>query len=469
VPDGYETAEDFFKGIEPRSKGASRKNPAKKASQDAGIKTEGTLKFCMIFEVCTKLDLGGDEKEAAMIYYAGQNEIVGIIRQPYWGGKRPILSEPTEKIGGSFFGRSKVEPVKYLQWNLTDFWNMGQDSAMYSLLPVFTADPAKNPNWASMVVGLAAVWPIAPGDVKAVQFPQLYRESMTICQGIKSQIWESMEVNELMMGKMPQGRKNNQLMGAMQQEQQVNITDGAERFEEVILNPLVERLFEYDQQFRTRKITVKARGELGVKANMIEVEPQQWGERYFFQWQGTEYLRGQQRMQQQIAWMNVLKGIPPQMLDGRRLSLLPMLEAGTESIFGPEVAPKILIDERNQFTIDPDTENEMLHNGFDVQVHEADNDTEHLPVHMKGASLAGDPMGKFKAHMAMHMQQIQKKRQMQAGPPQGAPGSPGGAGPGVAGTPRPGAMPGPTKPGGQQPPGGVHPDQMSDGAAGPRG
>ena len=470
LPEGYESASDFFKGIEPRSKGVNtRKNPEKKAAQDAGIKTEGTLKFCMIFEVCTKLDLGGDEKEAAMVYFAGQNEIVGIIKQPYWGGKRPILSEPTEKRGGSFFGTSKIEPVKYLQWNLTDFWNMGQDSAMYSLLPVFTADPAKNPNWASMVVGLAAVWPIAPTDIKTVQFPQLYKDSMAMCEGIKKQIWESMEVNETMMGRMPQGRKNNQLMGAMQQEQQINISDGAERFEECMLNPLVERLYEYDQQFRSRKITVKARGELGVKANMIEVEPQQWGERYFFTWQGTEYLKGQQRMQQQIAWMNVLKGIPPQMLDGRRLSLLPIIEAGTENVFGPEVAPKILIDERNQFTIDPATEDQMLRNGFDVPVHKADNDTEHLPEHMKAATLTGDPLGLYKKHIAAHMQQVQEKRQMQQGQQQGAPGSPGGAGPGAAGTPRPGAMPGPPKPGGQQPAGAVHQDQMMDGAMPGRG
>jgi hypothetical protein len=469
-PEGYDKVEDFFKAVSPRAKGLDKSNPAKRATNDAGIKTEGTEKFCLIYEVCAKLDLGGDAKEDAMVYYAGPNDIVGIIRMPYWGGKRPLLSQPVDKKGGSFFGRSKVEPVKFLQWNLNDFWNMGQDSAMYSLLPVFAADPSKNPMWANMVVGLAAVWPIAPSDVKTIQFPQLYKESMQLCAGIKSQIWESMEVNEAMMGKMPQGRKNNAMVGAMQQEQNINISDDAERYEECMLNPLVERLYEYDQQFRTKSVTVKARGEIGVKANMVEVKPQQWGARYFFAWQGTEFLKGQQRMQQQIAWMNVLKGIPPQMLDGRRLSLLPIIEAGTEAIFGPDVSPKILIDERNMFTVDADTENEMLHNGFPVETNEGDNDVEHLQSHMKGANLAGDPVGVFKKHMAMHMMALQKKRQQaQAQQAPGAPGSPGGAGPGAGGTPRPGAMPGQQKPGGQQPPGGVHPDAMVDPAAQGRG
>jgi hypothetical protein len=467
LPEGHASVEDYFKGVSARA--VKKKDPNKKAVQGAGIKTEGTTKFALIYEVCTKLDLDGDAKEDAMVYYAGPNEICGIIRMPYWGGKRPIISEPCERKGGSFFGRSKVEPVKYLQWNLTDFWNMGQDSAMYSLLPVFAADPVKNPNWASMVVGLAAVWPIAPSDVKTIAFPQLYKDSMMICDAIKRQIWESLEVNEMMMGRTPQGRKNNQMIGGMQQEAQTNISDDAERYEECMLNPLVERLFEYDQQFRTRKVTVRARGELGVKANMIEVEPQQWGERYFFQWQGTEFLKGQQRMQQQIAWMNVLKGIPPQMLDGRRLSVLPIIEAGTENVFGPDVAPKILIDERNQFTVDAATENEMLHNGFDVPVHEADNDIEHLPEHMKGASLTGDPGSLFKKHMAMHMQSLQKKREKAQAAQPGAPGGPGGAAAGVAGTPRPGAQPGQTRPGGQNPPGAVHQDQMADGAMPGRG
>jgi hypothetical protein len=271
-----------------------------------------------------------------------------------------------------------------------------------------------------------------------------------------------MEVNEAMMGKLPQGRKNNAVIGQQQQEQQTNISDSAQRFEEVILNPLLERLFEYDQQFRTDEITVKARGELGVKAKLITIPVQQWGERYWFSWQGTEVMMGQQRLQSQIGWLNILKGIPPAMLDGRRLSVLPIIEAGTENLFGPEVAPRILIDERNQFSIDPDTENELLNNGFPTEVHEADDDTKHLQSHMRAAALTGDLAGLFKAHLIAHGQALQRKRQMQMAQQQGTPGSPGGGQQaGAAGTPRPGAVPqGPKGP--QGPAGQIHPDAMVD-------
>ncbi len=469
MPKGFEKVSDFFAASKKSQGSKPQKDPAKRAASDAGVRTEGTYKYCMIYETYTKLDLGGDQKEDAIVYYAGQNDIVGIIKMPYWSGKRPIISKPISEIAGSFFGRSMVAPVKYLQWNLTDFWNMGQDSAMYSLMPVFTADPLKNPNWASMTLGLAAVWPIAPSDVKPIQFPALYKDAMQLCQGIKSQIWESLEVNETMMGKMPGGRKNNQMMGAMQQEQQINISDHAERFEEEMLDPLLEMLYEFDAQFRDKEVTVRSMGEIGVKASMIEVNPQQFGEKYYFKWYGTAFMAGQNRMQQQIAWMNVLKGIPPQMLDGRKLSVLPIIEAGTENIFGPDIAPKILIDERNQFTVDPDVENELLHNQFDVEVHEGDDDVRHMQSHIKAASIAGDPMAFFKNHMGKHMMQLQKKRQMQMAqsqPKQGAPGGPGGAGPGVGGTS--GAMPGQARPG-QNPPGAIHQDHMMDGALPGRG
>lgn len=466
------TAADFFAQQSQGSQGRSKKNPAKRATSDAGIRTDGTDKHALIFEAYMDLPFEEDQpKEPAIVYYAGPQEIVGIIKSPYWSGKRPMISNPVDKITGSFKGRSKIDPVKFLQWNLNMFWNMGMDSAMYGLLPVFTADPMKNPNWAAMTLGLAAVWPIAPTDIKAMQFPAIYKDAVQLCDAIKRQIWESLEVNEMMMGRMPAGRKNNQLMGAMQQEQQTNISDHAERYEECMLNPLVEMLYELDQQFRTRSVTVKARGELGVKANMVEVHVQQWGEKYFFRWSGTEFMLGQQRIQQQIAALNVLKGIPPQQLGGFRLNVAPFAQNLVENAFGPDVGQNILVDERNMFTVDADTENEMLHNGFDVPVHESDNDPEHLQKHMRGAALAGDLAGKFKTHMAMHMQSMQKKREMAAGQQPGAkglPGAPGGAGPGVAGTPQPGGQPGMPR-GAQNPPGAIHSDQMADGAMPGRG
>ncbi|HEM7879092.1 TPA: hypothetical protein U2L31_005518 [Burkholderia contaminans] len=441
--------------------------PPKKRTGDAGIRTEGTFKYALIYEVHTNLDLGNG-KEPCFVYFAGQDVILGIIRNPFWSGKRPIISAPIERITGSFFGISKIEPVKFLQWNLNDYWNMGQDSAQYSLLPITMVDPLSNPNYQSMVVGLAAVWLTDPNKTKFANFPALYKDAMMLCQGIKQEINESMDVNDAMLGKMPAGRKNQAQMAAQAQAQESNIIDNAKRYEEVILNPLVEWMFELDRQFRTEELTVEVLGELGARANLQVIPPQAFGERYFFRWCGTSYQQNLQRMQQMIAWMNVLRGIPPQQLDGRRLNIGPILEYGTEQIFGPEVAPRILIDERNLFHLDPQDENLMMHNGLPAEIHQADDDRAHIASHLQAAQLTGDPAGLFRAHVQQHQQAMQAKLQAQQVPkqPQGQLGVPGGAGPGVAGTPRAGAQPGQPRP--QGPAGMIHPDQIASPMAGPR-
>jgi hypothetical protein len=441
--------------------------PPKKRTGDAGIRTEGTFKYALIYEVHTNLDLGNG-KEPCFVYFAGQDVILGIIRNPFWSGKRPIISAPIERITGSFFGISKIEPVKFLQWNLNDFWTMGQDSAQYSLLPITMVDPLSSPNYQSMVVGLAAVWLTDPNKTKFANFPAIYKDAIPLCENLKQQINESMDVNDAMLGKMPAGRKNQAQMAAMSQQQESNIIDNAKRYEEVILNPLLEWMFELDRQFRTEELTVEVLGEVGARANLQTIPPQAFGQRYFFRWCGTSYQQNLQRMQQMIAWMNVLRGIPPQQLDGRRLNIGPILEYGTEQIFGPEVAPRILIDERNLFHLEPEDENLMMHNGLPAEIHQADDDRAHIASHLQAAQLTGDAAGLFRAHIQQHQQAMQAKLQAQMAPkqPQGQPGVPGGAGPGVAGTPRAGAQPGQPRP--QGPAGMIHPDHIVSPMAGPR-
>ena len=447
------------------------RNPDKSRSSDAGIKTEGTLEYALIYWAHAYMEFEKGKKSLAYIYYAGEDEIIGLVKADQWGQKRPILSAPVDRVSGSFFGISKVEPVKFLQWQINDSWNMGQDSAMYSMLPIVMTDPEKNPNYAMMVFGLASVWPVDPNSTKFASFPQLWKDAVQICQAGEAKIMESMDVNDMMMGRQPAGRKNAQAVGAQMQEQSVPIMDHAERFEEEILNPLMELFFEYDCQYRDEDLTVLSMGEIGVKASMQKIPPQQWGERYFFQWSGTDFVLNMQRMQQQISTMNVLRGIPPQQLNGRKLDITPILEILADNVFGAELSSRILIDDRNKYSVPPEIEDEMMVNGIMVEIHEGDDDMQHLQTHMEAGKATGDPAGLIRTHIQAHGQALQVKRQMAMGAAQqqqqqGSPGVPGGAGPGVAGTPRMGAQPQMPRPG-QQPAGGIHPDSMPGGQ--PRG
>jgi hypothetical protein len=454
------------------------KNPNKQRAMEAGIKSEGTDKHAMIYEVETKMTLDKDYKESVYIYYAGKDMPVGIIRNPQWSGRSPLITAPIERISGTWCGISKIEPIKWLQWGLNDFAAMGFDSAQYSLLPIVMTDPLKNPNYQSMVLGLAAVWLTNPKETEFVNFPQIWKDSAALQQFVKAQIAESLDVNDSMLGKQPAGRKNNAAVGAQQQEQQSDIQDNAERCEEEIMNPLMERIMELDAQFRTDELIVETMGETGYRAKIQTIDPQDFGFRVSYRWEGTSYQMNLQRMQQMVSWVNVLRGINPQQLNGRRLDITPILQFGTEHICGPEMAGNILIDERNLFTVPPGEENIMLFNGLPVVVHEADNDQEHITSHQQAATLTGDPAGHYRAHLMEHLQHLQIKMQKQMGqqaqggqsaPGQGMPGGqqpPGGGAPGVPGTPRIGAQPAPPRP--QGPPGGVHPDQMASPGMGPR-
>lgn len=438
---------------------------AKSRAADAGIKIKAGTKFTTVYMVFTTLKLDG-EKKPAVVYFGDENTVIGITENPHWCGKIPIMCEPVDRVAGSLWGRSRVEPVAELQYQLNDITNMGMDSASYTLLPIVMTDPLKNPRTGSMIMGKAAIWETSPNDTKFAQFPPLYQHALTLRNAIKGQIMESMDVNETMLGKAPQGRKNAQAIAAQSSEALASVGDVVKRFENGIMNPLLEWFYELDLQYREDDLWIAIDGEHGVQSKLEQVKPQQMNERYHFRWLGADQAVGAQRVQQMIGAMNVFRGIPPDQLNGRKLDLGPILDFVAQATFGPTMAQNILIDMRHKMVIPPSVEVEMIMNGMTVTPNPLDNDIEHLQALQSAAAQTGDPTGALRNQIAVRMKALQAKQaQMQ---PKGQPGVPGGSGPGVAGSPRPGAMPGQQRPV-QGPPGQIHADQMQDPQAQPRG
>lgn len=441
----------------------------KKRASEAGIKLKAGQKFALIYMAFCKLKLDG-EKRPAVVYLGGPDLILGVIANPYWNQKIPVISEPVDKVAGSFWGRSKVKVVAPLQYELNDITNMGMDSAMYSLMPIVMTDPLKNPQYSSMVMAMAAVWSTNPNDTKVIEFPPLYQHALTIKNAIKSQIMESMEVNETMLGKAPAGRKNAQAVGAQSAEALATIGDVVKRFEFGVMNRIMEWFYDLDLQFRDDDLAVMIDGEHGFQSIVEKIPPQQVGHRYWFKWLGADKAQGAQNNQQLISWMNVLRGLPPNVLNGRILDLGPMIDFLNESVCGPTMAQNVLIDQRKRVSVPPDMENEFMVNNIPAFVSPLDDDIEHIRSHQEAAKATGDFEGQFRRHIEDHIKSIQTKQQQQQ--PKGQPGIPGSLGgggpPGVAGSPRPGAVPAGPK-AAQQPPGAVNPDQMQDAQAGMRG
>lgn len=450
-------------------KQGERRDIIQKHVDAAGIKQSGEIATVYETWIMLKVD---DEAQLCRAFYGGDQLILGCKLSPYWKQSAPILSAAREKAPGVFKGRPIVGPVAALQYAANDFLNQALDSATYSLLPIIMTDPEKNPRTGTMVLDLAAVWETDPESTKFAEFPQLYQHAMQLIGAIKSEIFQTLSVNSAMIPQQTGVKTNRKLNQAeIAQEQQVDILSTSEavsNVEESVLNDMLDWFLWLDHQFRDDEIVVPAFGQMGMRARMQKIEPIQIDHRFFFSWFGVQAARDAAQIQQQIAAINVMRGIPPEMYRGRRLDLVPFIEHMAEAAFGPRLAPLIFQDEIEQLTIDVETENDLLTRGFEMEVHPLDNDQEHIKVHYE-AMADGDPHGTKRAHIIKHQNAIQQKAMMQAQMMQaqqqqqmaammGQPGMPGGAGPGgpgpapgVAGTPR--QMPMIAGPGGGAPPG----------------
>jgi len=431
-----EDGEALIKAMSKKGQGDTRDVP-KDMAEAAGIKGGGS--HALVYETWTRLKVEGTER-LCRAYYGGEKQILGCKLCPYWCDRVPVITAPVDKIAGVIKGRAPVADVATLQILANDTINEGADTSHFSAMPIVMTDPNKNPRVGSMVLGLAAVWETSPQDTQFAQFPELWRTATERAEAIKGQIFQTLGVNTSMVPQGASKRKQNQ--AEIANEQQVDIlttADAVTVIEEGILTPLIQRCAEYDHQFR---------------------EPIQLNNRWEFKWFGVEAARNAAQMQQQIAGINVLKGIPPDQYPGYKLNLAPVMEQMTESLFGPRLAPLIFVKEV-PFSLDPEMENTMLEHGHVVKVNDADDDQQHIEAHMAAAMASQDPHGTFRDHIAQHMKSVEKKQSamQQAQMAKGVPGSPGGAGPGVAGTP-PGAQPGVTH-AAKGPPGMIHPDQMA--------
>ena len=445
-------------------------NASKKHVDAAGIiYNSGGVKTLCLFETWTMLKIGDDRRLCRAYYGGGEKErVLSAKRNPYWNDKCPLLSAPLDKINGVFKGRSKISAgVADLQYAANDAVNEGWDSAAYALMPIVMTDPSKNPRVGSMVLSLAAIWETNPNDTKFAQFPQLWKDAFALVQSAKTEIFQVLSVSPAAIAQST-GQKAKRNQAEIANEQQVDLLSTADvctNLEDEILSPLIRWFVELDYQFRRDDLTLHQYGQMGVRANMQVVPPTQSDRRFAFRWLGVEAARNAQQIQMQIAAINVVRGLPPQSYPGYQLNLRPFISHLLENAFGPRLTPELFIDIKSKLSLSPDVENTILVEGMTLPVHELDDDKEHMQAHLK-ALPEGDPSGSIREHMLLHRMQMEKKLQQQVqalaqrqGQAMGQ-GMPGGAGPGVAGTPRQGAAPGGPRPNGQGPPGMVHQDRM---------
>lgn len=371
-----------------------------------------------------------------------------------------------------------------MQYQANDAVNEGMDSAAYALLPIIMTDPEKNPKVGQMVMTLAAVWETSPNDTQFAKFPELWKDAFEIVAVAKNEIFQALSVNPAQITGATNPNKKRPSQAEIANEQQVDLlttADAVTMLEDEIFSPMVTFMLELDHQYRTKPIRVREFGPIGMKQDMAQVPLIQMDKTYSFRWFGVEQARNAQQLQQQVAGLNVLRGIPPQMYPKYKLDLGPILAQMIENLFGPRLAPLTLRTQSDELSTDPNIENQLMAQGFTVPVHMEDDFQKHMQAHQQAMQTSGDPDGRIKVHMMAHLnaQQAKQQQAMQqaGGGPQGQGGPPGGGGPqgGPGGPqgpgaqsrgPRIGATPGPPR--SQGPPGMIHSDQMVDPARQPR-
>ena len=434
------------------------KSSSKAPLEAAGIKGDG--KFFQVYETWKVEECDGEGSRLCKMLYGGYDLILTARRNPYWNDRCPLLSFPQAKQTGSFKGVSVIGAgVDTLQYHANQVAQQAADAMTYSMIPFVMTDPAKNPRTSTLILNLGAVWEVDPNSTKIVEFPPLWQQAIPAIQADTQTIFQTLGVNPAMLPQQTgrPGVKRNQAEIAL--EQTVDILTTAEAcsvVEEGGMTPMLERFVDYDHQFRDGEVTVQMFGEMGVVARMESVPPQQTRNRFGFTWFGVEQARNAQMQQQQIAFLNVARGLSQDLQKaGYQLNPAPALEHAAGNIFGWRMGRQILVDMRQQLAMDPQLENSMLAQGFDVAVHPLDDDPKHLQSHMLDIQANGDEYGNKKIHVQRHMQSMQLKaaammrQQVMMG----------GAGQQGPGQPQTGSQPqGPKLVRG--PAGAIHPDQM---------
>lgn len=443
------------------------KNPEAEILDAAGIKERGRV--FQIYETYKVLPTDEGSRLCSTLY-GGHEIVLSAKRIKFWNDRCPLLSAPQAKVAGSFKGSSPIaKGIDSLQYHANQVAQQAADSATYSMLPIIMTDPAKNPRTATMILNLAAIWEVDPNSTKFAEFPKLWQDGIQLIQADTAAIFQAFGVNAAMLPQQtgkPGAKKNQAEMAVEQQIDLLMTAESCSVLEEGILTPLAEQMVDLDHQFRDRELTIKVFGEIGNAAKMEDVLPEQARTRYNFNWFGVEQARNAAQSQQQIAFLNVARGMSADLQKaGYMLNPAPALENAAGAVFGWRMGRQIVVDMRSQLSVDPEFENEMLRQGFDVMVHPGDNPQQHLQAHIAAMQAAGDQTGMFRVHIQRHQMDMQlraaamqrQQQQPQGGPP-GAQGPQAGAQPqgpklirGPAGAipldqmPRAGAVPMPRK------------------------
>lgn len=368
-----------------------------------------------------------------------------IRKNPWWHGRPPWLAPKFVEIVDEFYGYGLPGTFDRLQYWLTDIMDQTADGLTFSMNPIAVIDAFKVQDPSSIRMRSGAKW---MADPTGVQFMEPPKETPAIgISALTSGIRMMNDVANLSPSAPSSKNRSDTATGAqiLLSEALVELHDVLESLEDQWGNPMLRMQHQLTMQcMQDRNLILRVAGAEGAplverKISAIDVIGD-----FEFRWLGSLYTMNQQvRSQQEINFLQVLAGIPPEVWQSQNAEPdFKFLLRNIWSDMGLRNAQRVVKDKVQALSMDPRIENDLakVGRGLEIRLSPSDNDEQHAQVHVTAMrdpkfpeEFKQDLFLHVQAHIAAHMakQALQQQQEalraqgmgmgMGAPPPMGAP------------------------------------------------
>lgn len=421
-------------------------------------------KSCLITEIWTEFALKkGGPKVPVRAWMANGTTLILLKKNPFWHQESPYLgSRYINRPGGIFYGLSLPDKIRSQQYQMNDLANQTMDSITYALNPIAIIDPALAGDVQSMKLQPGARWLGSPEGIKFESFPDVSPSGLRAMAEVRGQI---AQFSDNSPGIAPQ------LQGKARSATQASIVQASvgarSRLQSMIetsdvLGPLCKRTHILMQQFMKDDEIIRIQGPDMGEWTTMKIKPEDLVGDLDFIWKGVaEQEKTAVYSQQLLAFFQSALQVS-QLMPGE-VDLPLLFRRVAKEAFNLRELDDVFKSLKDKKTVDPTVENEALKQEMDIDIHNGDDDEEHIAIHSplgEQKELSDEAHLQIGRHIEKHRVQMQAKKdllqqkaKLQAlqsanamGGPAGAggPGAPGGGAPQSGGAGSQGPQPPPS-------------------------
>lgn len=359
----------------------------------------------LITELWTMFDIVPGEFTLVKVMIANYDTFIGINFNPYWHQQLPYDVSRYVEVKGAFYGMSLPDRIRSLQYQITDLGNQTMDSLNYSLNPITVIDPAQAGDPTSFKMQPGAKWFGSPDGIKPMQMVDVSQIGFTAMQQVRSMISQFSDSATGIAPQLQGKARSATQAGIVQSEVSSDLKNVVVVEEADVLIQVCKKFQSLITQYREKNYQIRIQGPDKGAWIMKDIDPKTLAAEVDWYWAGSSAEeRTAVRSQQLIALFNTAiqasQAIPGQ------IDLAKLFQMVVKEGFNLRDADQLLVELRDNKTVDPEVENIALKQGQEVPVNAGDIAIVHIPVHMKALQEASSD--KEKISLAKHIQAHQR-------------------------------------------------------------